>query len=333
VRHGRFTYALLTQLDGTHPLWSELVREVNNDLGGAQHAVLSEGFATTPIFDAPPSAQAETTAPMETTGSEKKWAIVVGVSDYDDPGINDLQFSDDAKSVADVLEKQAGFPKHQVVLMTSDQTEAHLKPTRSNILSELWKLAKSDNKLGKDDTFLLYFSGHALQQLHDSRLVPMGAKVDGSSGDNPELIQAWRDSTLTSEDIAAPLSQIDAGHVIIVLDASASAEFCQSLLQAALPTEKKDGSAVVLSAAGSDERAWESPELQHGAFTNYFLEGLRGKAVEDGQITMLSLSNYLWSSFKDLKNPYRQTPHVYSAISDPIVLVPQKTGNAVPLEK
>ena len=52
---------------------------------------------------------------------------------------------------------------------------------------------------------------------------------------------------------------------------------------------------VVLAASRANEVSAERPDMQHGVFTYYLLEGLRGKADIDGDniITIDELYNYV----------------------------------------
>src|SRR5205823_5780342 len=52
----------------------------------------------------------------------KRWALVIGVDKYTDPQISPLKGSDnDARLIADALVRYAGFPRDQVILLSTDQ--------------------------------------------------------------------------------------------------------------------------------------------------------------------------------------------------------------------
>ncbi|MBQ1277935.1 MAG: caspase family protein, partial [Thermoguttaceae bacterium] len=68
----------------------------------------------------------------------------------------------DARDLAAALEKHAGFPPENIVLMTfekGDDMRDPLAPTAENIERELRKLA---GKLGARDMLLVSFSGHGV---------------------------------------------------------------------------------------------------------------------------------------------------------------------------
>ena len=71
-----------------------------------------------------------------TTGA--RWAIVIGVNDYQDTSIPKLRFCvADARLVYDVLHKRAGFSTKRMLLMTDDIPRFSDMPTRANILRRL----------------------------------------------------------------------------------------------------------------------------------------------------------------------------------------------------
>src|SRR4051794_1760392 len=78
----------------------------------------------------------------------KRYALVVGVDEYQDTQISKLDGAgNDAKSIVEALVRYAGFPREQVVLLTSDQP-VERKPTRGNILRRLSNLRSAMTKDG-----------------------------------------------------------------------------------------------------------------------------------------------------------------------------------------
>jgi hypothetical protein len=91
-----------------------------------------------------------------------KWAVLVGVSDYENEEINDLRFAvRDARALADALVQKAGFPKSHVLLLTSDSKFGPDVPSNANISRRIATLAGS---IQPQDTFLFYFSGHGFSR-------------------------------------------------------------------------------------------------------------------------------------------------------------------------
>ncbi|HKK87853.1 MAG TPA: caspase family protein, partial [Saprospiraceae bacterium] len=82
------------------------------------------------------------------------YAVVVGISDYQDKGIPDLRFADkDAEAFANFLRSPAGGSldeDHLKVLINERATAAQF----AIALDWLWEVAKENDKV------ILYFSGH-----------------------------------------------------------------------------------------------------------------------------------------------------------------------------
>jgi hypothetical protein len=84
--------------------------------------------------------------------SEKKYAIVIGINDYIDPGINDLNYCvADANSISTML-ASAGWT---VKLITAQSNESINKYATKSKLK-----AAFDNVPQDAQTFLFYYSGH-----------------------------------------------------------------------------------------------------------------------------------------------------------------------------
>src|SRR5688572_5886591 len=75
-------------------------------------------------------------SPAEAAG--QKWALLVGINDYENDEITDLRFTvRDVKAVADSLATTAGFPADNVFVMTSDIPGGGDRPTNLNVLKRL----------------------------------------------------------------------------------------------------------------------------------------------------------------------------------------------------
>ena len=86
------------------------------------------------------------------------YALLVGVSDYDNPAIQPLNGpKNDVKLMQQVLLKK-GFEKKNIKILADGVT---IKPTRHNILTALTDLTKT---VGKGDFVYIHFSGHGSQQ-------------------------------------------------------------------------------------------------------------------------------------------------------------------------
>ena len=89
-----------------------------------------------------------------TDGTATTYAVVVGISDYQDEGIPDLRFADkDAEAFANFLRSPAGgsLDENHLKLMTNEQV------TLGQFDAALWWLV---DECKEGDKVIIYFSGH-----------------------------------------------------------------------------------------------------------------------------------------------------------------------------
>src|SRR5579871_3955528 len=93
----------------------------------------------------------------------KKWALLIGVEEYDSPDVSRLNFAvKDVKAIADHL-LRLGFPQANLRVMTSDIKSNNdiNRPINTGVLKALDYFA---GEVGPEDTFLLYFTGHGFSK-------------------------------------------------------------------------------------------------------------------------------------------------------------------------
>ena len=97
----------------------------------------------------------------ELPAKSKRFALVVGVDEYQDEQISRLSGAgNDAKALADALVRYAGFPADQVILLASDQPQQR-QPNRGNILQYLSNLR---GIVPEDGLLVVSFAGHGVEQ-------------------------------------------------------------------------------------------------------------------------------------------------------------------------
>lgn len=228
-------------------------------------------------------------------GNRRHWAIVIGVDAYPPP-VQPLRFAaDDAKAIASVFQ-EAGAT---VTLMTPDSL---IQPTKANILSQLQRHAQIETI----DLLTVYLSGH-------------GEDIDGTSYFLPmDVSEPLADSGLSLEDLFSILNNTKATHRFVIVDAcrvTPKRHFVSAL------SRYSEESNIIFTACDSNQWAPEIPQLKHGLFTYFLLEGLRepGAAGEDGTVTVLGLLDYVtrgienWHSHlpEDSHYPQQITPRVF----------------------
>lgn len=250
--------------------------------------------------------------------STKRWALIIGVDNYDDKHIRELSgAANDARALARVLEKNAGFPPNQIIVLASDQTNER-RPTRSNILREMSDLASA---LPKDGLLFVAFSGHGIERNQQVILLPSDAQVKDMS-----LLE----QTSIPATLIADWFRTSAQQVLIIVDACRSnptreGEDLGKVKRAAgrpgafplklsPPTliafnylfdalrgkagidERNEGivAFAILYATESGKTAYENAESRHGYLTSAVVRALEGGAANnDGNITLAGLIRYV----------------------------------------
>ena len=226
----------------------------------------------------------------------KRFALVVGVDEYQDTQITKLEGAgNDAKSIVEALVRYAGFPREQVILLTSDQP-VERKPTRGNILRRLSNLRTA---MPKDGLLLIAFAGHGIEREGQAYLLPSDAQVSGD-------VTLLEDTAINVEEMRKRIIQTGVGQVVMILDA------CRNDPSAGRgdsdnPLTKKYTQAfdfeqhnvgieafATLYATDVGHRAYEFKEKKQGYFTWALVEGLSGAAAnQKGEVTLNGLVNYL----------------------------------------
>lgn len=247
--------------------------------------------------EAAPKPVAATPAPR---AGEAWWAVVVGISDYQDTRVPTLRYAaSDAQAFRDwlVAPEGGGLPPGRVnCLINKDATGANIRSALFEWLGQA--LA--------EDIVVIYFAGHGSPQSPDKPenlfLLPSDADYDRVATTGFPM---W--------DVETALKRfIKAKRVVVIADACHSGGIGQAydvarrgdrgvkvnLVSSAVQELSKVGDGVcVISASDDQQLSQESQEWGggHGVFTYYLLEGLHGGAdySRDGRITLGELIPYL----------------------------------------
>jgi len=222
--------------------------------------------------------------------SEKKVAIVVGISDYPpESGFPKLQFAaKDAQDLVAALSKQG----YQTQLLIDQHA---MKSSLRRALQQAHDVL-SQGKNGSDasGTILFAFSGHGGQ-----KGTGVGAKqylvTFDSTADDPEPGFAVKEvvEALSASGAARKMMFIDACR-----DLTSSGSKAAPALSSFRDMAESKGLKILYSTAPG-ERSYEDSKSQNGYFTHYLLEGLSGKAAQpDGLVTFDSLANWVTHAMK-----------------------------------
>jgi TolB-like protein len=213
------------------------------------------------------------TATLVRTGVGRRWAVVIGVSQYADAAIPGLEYADDdARAFADFLRSPAGgaVPAAQMrVLLNEEATTAAIRDALFVFLQQA----------REDDQVTVYVASHgAPDPNRPSNLYILSHDTEFARVASTAF-PMWDFQTALRRQIAAQ-------RVVVVADACHAAG---ALVQDASPVNDAFASLfspsmrVTLSAAAGDEFSREGTQWGggHGVFTHTLLEGLRGAADAD----------------------------------------------------
>lgn len=244
----------------------------------------------------------------------EKYALLVGVRQYDPvQPLPTLTYpEDDIEELARVL-VASGYKRENIKLMTQREgaRNARFTPTTEKIRKEFGATLR---RLEPGDSVVVALAGHGVQftQEGDSFFCPADADLD----DEKTLIKLG--------EVATGLESCRAGFKLLLVDAcrnnpklrvaraggraiSDPASLSRPFLRVA------PGGMAALFSCSPGEIAFENPDLKHGVFFHYIIEGLRGEADRDhdGRVEVEELASYAKRNvarYVDLTYGREQTP-------------------------
>jgi CheY-like chemotaxis protein len=285
------------------------------DLDELKHKYGAAGFFTKLPFDSkgfikkvqelvtkPISPIPEIPANLPSSDSSSNcFALLIGIGEYQN--INKLSKTVvDAEDLSAVL-LENGYAKENIILLRNNEA------TKNDISQSLDWLAR---RVKNNDTVIFFFSGHGLQMKGGFNPGEYLCTVQTNLNNLPN-------TCISDAEFTRALNSINAGRLVVFLDAchsggigapkdhnlsvtkGLSENFYQTLAQAT-------GRAII-AACGPNEVAWELPDMRNGLFTHYLLEGIRGKAAQDGVVTVNSLFHYVYkhvASHDNRQHPYQK---------------------------
>jgi len=202
----------------------------------------------------------------------RKWALVVGVGQFQNPRLN-LRFTrNDAQAVAEYLRDPAGgrFRADHVRLI------ADAEATAVNIRAGLNWLARNATE---DDLAAIYVATHGTAREQDTAganyVVAYDTDVDSLDGLYSTAIPMVEITTVVR-------TRIKALKVAVILDTCHSqgalaqtVTIPQSLSTQTLDRIKEGTGRAILAASRTEESSYELAKYSHGLFTYYLLQGLK----------------------------------------------------------
>ncbi|MFH1114560.1 MAG: caspase family protein [Pseudomonadota bacterium] len=238
------------------------------------------------------SAPAVTDNQQPVTEAGDLYALVVGVSSYKDASIPKLSLSaKDAKDFAEFLSTQKQVFRNSHVKLLLDEKA---------VKQEVEKFLYHDlRKAGKDDTVILFFSGHGSGDIKTP-----GKFYFLTHDSDPEYLHA----TAINMSGLLFLERLDANKVVLIADACHAGGFTSTGTKSVRPPLKafmesfaESSGRVVLTSSKPDEYSQEKADLGNSVFTHYLLKSLQGEADinRDGIITLNEVYEFVYQRTKD----------------------------------
>jgi hypothetical protein len=199
-----------------------------------------------------------------------KWALVVGVSTFQDPTISLKYASKDATDFAEYLVKEAHFAPDHVKLLTDE------KATRENILAQV-----GDKWLPRvaepDDLVIIYVSSHGSPQTMDVG----GISYLLAHNTDKESLYA---TGIPVQDLTRMIKErVHCQRIIVILDACHSGA-AKAADKGIFRSHNINADAVcqgtgqlVICSSEPDQVSWESASYPNGVFTRHLIDGLKQK--------------------------------------------------------
>jgi hypothetical protein len=248
---------------------------------------------------------------------DKRWAVVIGVGQYDSEDIPDLDFApNDARAVRDFLLSDAAGPFDEVLYLENERaTGAAMREALFVFLQQAdW-----------DDLVVIYYAGHGAPdpgRPDNLYLMPVDTELDRLAATGFPM---WDVKTALRRQIAAErvLVIADACHSAGTADGDAvgggdSNQIAGGFQELFTPSRR-----LMLTAAATNEFSLEDERWGgHGVFTHFLLDGLRGAGDLDsnGIVTVTELFEHVSSNVRSATSG-RQNPQINGLGDIPLALV------------
>ena len=245
-------------------------------------------------------------APLVFTGAESlkrkgtAYIIAVGVNEYENSQYNLKYATADAQSFGDEVRRRQAqigeFERVEVVqLLDKDATKANILAAIKRLAGETGppslKAGPLDalKRVEPEDTVIIYYAGHGTAQAQRFYLIPHDL---GYTGDRTKLTEEGLKTMLAHSisdlELEAAVEGIDAGHLLLIIDACNSGQALEAEEKRRGPMNSKglaqlayEKGMYILTAAQSFQAALEAAQLGHGYLTYALVEeGLKSPVAD-----------------------------------------------------
>ncbi len=224
----------------------------------------------------------------------KIYAVIVGISKYQNPQFN-LNYADaDAKLFYDFLRSSyaGSVPENQIKLLLNEEA------TRPNIVKWIKKIFEESSK---EDLIIFYFAGHGWAEGQTMYFLSSEVELDNLIG-----------TAVSQDDVEKSFKYAKARRAIMIADAChagatkisfGTARDIDIRNRLLLEIAQASEGLSLITAAGSNQQSKEDSKWGggHGVFTYYFVNGLKGEADADQNkiITLQEVFNYVETKVKE----------------------------------
>ncbi len=237
------------------------------------------------------------------SGEAKLWVVLVGVNQYVDSQLSNLAYPAlDCQGLGEALTTAtAAFPKKSITLHHDHpQTKVVAPPELAEVRASLHTIVEQAQP---QDTILFYFSGHGVVDQPTQQTFLCLANTQKEHLPN---------TGLPVQELLTTLADSAARQQLVWLDACHSGGMSMRLgskdeIPEPLPNPTPQLMALLrqraaqskgfyaLLSCDQNQQSWEFPELEHGVFTYYLIQGLLGEAAdENGVIEADALYKYVY---------------------------------------
>lgn len=269
-----------------------------------------------------PAQQPKGAAPVApaASGGGQTWAVVVGVSDYQNPDITDLKYAHrDALAFANYLQSPAGgrVDSTHITLLLNENATAGKFAAALDWLLDVVK---------EGDQAVIYFSGHG--------------DVERKTISQPGFLLCWDAparvytsggtyALVFLQEIISTLSLQAKARVLVITDACRAGKLAGSEIGGAQATAanlaKQYANEVKIMSCQPDEFSLEGQQWGggRGVFSYHFLNGITGLADKnaDGTVSLLEIERYLDEQVPAATAPHSQIPMTVGSKSAAVSLV------------
>jgi WD40 repeat protein len=241
------------------------------------------------------------------------YILAVGINRYADPA-HDLRYAvADAKAVGERLTAQQPITKQYARAVTVGLLDGDA--TKENILLALRRLSASDeapppvgspadlrklSRMRPEDALLIYFAGHGESDGDRFYLIPHDGFPQGPQADAAAWREGLRRRSISDRELEGALEPVDAGKMLMVIDACDSGQALESNEKRRGPMNSRGMAQMafekgfyILTASQSRQAALEVSRLGHGLLTFALLEGIaKADADDDGLVTVHEWFDY-----------------------------------------